>query len=106
RPESDPGQRTGVRRGLSDSQTSGTVPVRRHCGRGRAVGIDSPQYRLVDRLNRRRSAGGRAVAPLRPLRFDEVLVKERFDCFRGTSKERVALKYGVVGVNVYALKPR
>jgi hypothetical protein len=33
-------------------------------------------------------------------------VKERFDCFRGTSKERVAKKYGVVGVNVYARKPR
>jgi arsenite methyltransferase len=29
-----------------------------------------------------------------------------FDCFRGTSKERVAMKYGVVGVNVYAHKPR
>ena len=34
-----------------------------------------------------------------------IVVKERFDCFRGTSKERVANKYGVVGVNVYARKP-
>ena len=39
------------------------------------------------------------------LGFDEVDVKERFDCFRGTSKEGVARKYGVVGVNVYARKP-
>jgi hypothetical protein len=33
------------------------------------------------------------------------VLKERFDCFRGTSKEAVAEKYGVVGVNVYARKP-
>jgi hypothetical protein len=30
----------------------------------------------------------------------------RFDCFVGTSKERVAKKYGVVGVNVRAEKAR
>jgi hypothetical protein len=35
----------------------------------------------------------------------QVAVRERFDCFRGTSKERTARKYGVVGVNVYARKP-
>jgi hypothetical protein len=33
------------------------------------------------------------------------VVKERFDCFRGTSKEGVTRKYGVLGVNVYAAKP-
>jgi hypothetical protein len=32
-------------------------------------------------------------------------VTERFDCFRGTTKERTAEKYGVVGVNVHARKP-
>ena len=37
--------------------------------------------------------------------FQGVIVKERFDCFRGTSKEDVAKKYGVSGVNVYASKP-
>jgi hypothetical protein len=37
--------------------------------------------------------------------FDDVAVKERFDCFQGTSKQGVARKYGVVGVNVYAHKP-
>jgi hypothetical protein len=37
--------------------------------------------------------------------FCHVVMKERFDCFRGTSKEGVAAKYGVVGVNVYARKP-
>jgi hypothetical protein len=46
------------------------------------------------------------VALLGHLGFADVIVKERFDCFRGTSKERVAMKYGVVGVNVYARKPR
>ena len=45
------------------------------------------------------------MALLGHLGFDDVVVKERFDCFRGTSKERVAMKYGVVGVNVYARKP-
>jgi len=37
--------------------------------------------------------------------FQNVAIRERFDCFRGTSKERTARKYGVVGVNVYAVKP-
>jgi hypothetical protein len=29
----------------------------------------------------------------------------RFDCFLGTSKEKIARKYGVIGVTVIALKP-
>ena len=37
--------------------------------------------------------------------FQNVAIRERFDCFRGTSKERTARKYGVIGVNVYAVKP-
>jgi hypothetical protein len=36
----------------------------------------------------------------------EVELKERFDAFRGASKERIARKYGVVGVNLFARKPR
>jgi hypothetical protein len=35
----------------------------------------------------------------------DVRITERFDCFAGTSKERVARKYGVIGVNVAATKP-
>jgi hypothetical protein len=35
----------------------------------------------------------------------DVELKERFDAFRGTTKERIARKYGVVGVNVFARKP-
>ena len=42
---------------------------------------------------------------LTQLGFQGVVAKERFDCFRGTSKEGVARKYGVVGVNVHACKP-
>jgi hypothetical protein len=38
--------------------------------------------------------------------FEPVEVRDRFECFLGTSKERTARKYGVVGVNVYAAKPR
>jgi hypothetical protein len=39
------------------------------------------------------------------LGFAEVAVRERFDPFRGTTKERTARKYGVVGVNVFCRKP-
>jgi hypothetical protein len=31
-------------------------------------------------------------------------VTDRFDCFRATTKEKVARKYGVRGVNVHAKK--
>jgi hypothetical protein len=37
--------------------------------------------------------------------FADVAIKERFDCFRGTSKEKTALKYGALGMNIYARKP-
>ncbi len=30
----------------------------------------------------------------------------RFDCFAGTTKERTARRYGVVGVNVLAIRSR
>ena len=33
-------------------------------------------------------------------------IREELDCFRGSSKERTGRTYGVVGVNVYAVKPR
>jgi hypothetical protein len=35
-----------------------------------------------------------------------VAPRERFDPFRGTSKEALARKFGVVGVNVFARKPQ
>jgi hypothetical protein len=44
------------------------------------------------------------VTLLADIGFCDVAMRDRFDCFRGTSKERVAAKYGVVGVNVYARK--
>jgi hypothetical protein len=37
--------------------------------------------------------------------FVDVAIKDRFDCFRGTTKERTAIKYGVLGMNIYARKP-
>lgn len=37
--------------------------------------------------------------------FESVRLTEYFDPFEGTSKERVARKYGVRGVNVHALNP-
>jgi hypothetical protein len=46
------------------------------------------------------------VALLEQIGFTAVVVKERFDCFRGTSKERIARKYGVQGVNVHASRAR
>ena len=38
--------------------------------------------------------------------FQEIALRERFDPFRGTSKEATARKFGVIGVNVFARKPR
>lgn len=37
--------------------------------------------------------------------FVDIEIKDRFDCFRGTSKENTARKYGVLGMNVLAVKP-
>ena len=45
------------------------------------------------------------MAVLSDIGFGSVRVTEYFDPFGGTSKERVARKYGVRGVNVYAVKP-
>lgn len=36
--------------------------------------------------------------------LEEAHVVERFDCFRKTSKENVARKFGVRGANVFARK--
>jgi hypothetical protein len=38
--------------------------------------------------------------------FEQIEITRRFDCFLGTRKERTALKYGVMGVNVHARKLR
>jgi hypothetical protein len=37
--------------------------------------------------------------------FTNVRVLDRFDCFDGTTKERTANRYGVVGVNLAATRP-
>ena len=37
--------------------------------------------------------------------FVDVALKDRFECFRRTSKEKTAIKYGVIGMNIYARKP-
>jgi hypothetical protein len=42
---------------------------------------------------------------LNHLGFRGVDIREHFDPFGGTSKERVARKYDVRGVNVHAMKP-
>lgn len=36
--------------------------------------------------------------------FAHIEFGARFDCFAGTTKERTARKYGVLGVNVSAMK--
>jgi hypothetical protein len=38
--------------------------------------------------------------------FEQIAITHYFSCFQGTSKERTAQKYGVMGVNVHAVKPR
>ncbi|MCC7033507.1 MAG: hypothetical protein IT179_11815 [Acidobacteria bacterium] len=37
--------------------------------------------------------------------FLQPRIVARFDCFEGTTKERTARRYGVVGVNVLAERP-
>jgi hypothetical protein len=37
--------------------------------------------------------------------FVDVDIRDRFDCFRGTTKEKTARKYGVLGMNIFARKP-
>ena len=44
------------------------------------------------------------MAVLRDIGFQSVRITQYFDPFGGTSKERVARKYGVRGVNLHALK--
>jgi hypothetical protein len=34
--------------------------------------------------------------------FADVAITHRYDCFAGTTKERTARRYGVVGVNLSA----
>lgn len=41
---------------------------------------------------------------LNRLGFEEACILERFDCFRGTSKEATARKYGAHGANIFARK--
>lgn len=48
---------------------------------------------------------GELLEVLPVIGFREVELRERFDAFRGTSKERLARKYDVMGVNVFARKP-
>ena len=43
---------------------------------------------------------------LRGIGFQDVELRRRFDTFRATTKEAVARKFGVIGVNVYARKPK
>jgi hypothetical protein len=36
--------------------------------------------------------------------FRDVTITHRYDCFAGTTKERTAKKYGVIGVNLSATR--
>lgn len=38
--------------------------------------------------------------------FHDVTITHRYDCFAGTTKEGTARRYGVIGVNVSAMKGR
>ena len=44
------------------------------------------------------------MAAFRSAGFDSVEIVDHFDCFAGTSKERTARRYGVVGVNLSAVR--
>jgi hypothetical protein len=36
--------------------------------------------------------------------FNDVAITHRYDCFAGTTKERTARRYGVIGVNLSATR--
>jgi len=36
--------------------------------------------------------------------FEHVRVTQRYDCFRGTSKEATARKFGVLGINLCGVR--
>jgi hypothetical protein len=36
--------------------------------------------------------------------FEQVQITHRYDCFRGTSKERTARQFGVMGVNLSGVR--
>jgi hypothetical protein len=36
--------------------------------------------------------------------FEAVRITHRFDCFAGTTKEKTARRYGVIGVNLLATR--
>jgi hypothetical protein len=38
--------------------------------------------------------------------FVDVAITQRYDCFAATSKERTARRYGVIGVNLTAVRGR
>ena len=47
---------------------------------------------------------GELLQVLTRIGFSDVAVRDRFDPFRATTKEKVARKFGVVDVNVLATK--
>jgi hypothetical protein len=36
--------------------------------------------------------------------FTDAYIAQRYNCFEATSKERTALRYGVIGVNLSAVR--
>ena len=36
--------------------------------------------------------------------FTDVRITDRFDCFEATTKEKTARRYGVIGVNLSAIR--
>jgi hypothetical protein len=43
------------------------------------------------------------IEAFRQAGFDNVAITHRYDCFEGTTKERTARRYGVIGVNLSAV---
>jgi len=44
------------------------------------------------------------VAAFAEAGFSDVSITDRFNCFEATSKEKTARKYGVMGVNLSAIR--
>jgi hypothetical protein len=57
-------------------------------------------------LNRRVLLEAELVSAFAEAGFTDVGITQRFDCFKVTSKEKTARRYGVIGVNLSAIRSR
>jgi hypothetical protein len=92
----------------SGAGTDLLLAARRVGPKGRAIGVDMTAACVIERWRVPLRPGSRTLKSLMAMRrasgFTNVRVLDRFDCFAGTTKERTAKRYGVIGVNLTATR--